>query len=209
MTDAKNAANHPTKAIPPRKASAPTKRRFDWEAVERDYRTGSMTLRELEVKHGPNNATILRRARRHGWQRDLSAAVRQATNARLIEETLQQARSAAQQGTASAVLTAAEVNARIVMSHRKRAADALQLADRARAKLLALDPADIREVAIYVQSVNTLATATRTLVEVQRKAFDMDTEAPLQPPIRELTDAQLMARAQQLLTGATPWLTIQ
>ena len=41
---------------------APGRRRLDWEAIERDYRTGKFTLRELEAKHGANNATIARRA---------------------------------------------------------------------------------------------------------------------------------------------------
>jgi hypothetical protein len=61
-------------------------------AIERDYRTGRFTLRELEVKHGTNNATIARKIKTDRvtdpsrWQRDLAAVVRQTTNAKLIQE---------------------------------------------------------------------------------------------------------------------------
>jgi len=47
----------------PQDVAAPAKlgrRRIDWEAIERDYRTDKFTLRELEAKHGTNNATIAR-----------------------------------------------------------------------------------------------------------------------------------------------------
>jgi hypothetical protein len=43
------------------KAPTAKRRALDWEAIERDYRTGRFTLRELEAKHGTNNATIARK----------------------------------------------------------------------------------------------------------------------------------------------------
>lgn len=97
---------------------APGRRRLDWEAIERDYRTGKFTLRELEAKHGANNATIARRAAKDGWSKDLAKAVRQATNAGLIAAAVQQESSKAQQNTATAVLAAAEVNTQVILRHR-------------------------------------------------------------------------------------------
>ena len=40
-------------------AAVAGKRRTDWEAVERDYRTGRFTLRELETKYEVNKQVIL------------------------------------------------------------------------------------------------------------------------------------------------------
>lgn len=97
---------------------ATTSRRADWQAVERDYRTGKFTLRELEAKHGPSNSTIARRAAREGWSQDLSAAVRQATNAKLIAATVQQECSTAQQSAAETVLAAAEIGKAVILGHR-------------------------------------------------------------------------------------------
>lgn len=95
-----------------------TKRRTDWEAVERDYRTNQYTLRELAEKHGANHATIGRRAEREGWTRDLTDAIRQATNARLITEAVQQKCDDAQQNATTAVLVAAEANVHVILKHR-------------------------------------------------------------------------------------------
>lgn len=92
--------------------------RADWEAVERDYRLGSLTLRELEAKHGASRAAIARRARAQSWTRDLTGAVRQATSAALIERMVQSAAADGQERTTDAVLAAAEVNVRVITSHR-------------------------------------------------------------------------------------------
>jgi len=91
----------------------------DIQALERDYRTGKFTLRELETKHGVNNGTIARWAAKLGWTQDLSDAIKQATNSRLIAAMVQQECSAAQQGAAEAVLVAAEVNTQVILGHRK------------------------------------------------------------------------------------------
>lgn len=103
----------------PKGVLAVGKRKTDWEAIERDYRTGKFTLRELEVKHGPNNGTISRKAEKFGWTQDLSAAIKQATNTKLIESVVAAECSKAQQNTANTVLAAAEVNKDVILGHRK------------------------------------------------------------------------------------------
>ena len=92
----------------------PQNRRPDWEAVERDYRTGRFTLRELEAKHGAGYADISRRAKREGWQKDLAAVIRQATNAALLSD----ATTKAQSDATTVVLVAAEVNKQVILGHR-------------------------------------------------------------------------------------------
>jgi len=106
-------------AAAPKGAKGVAKKRADWEAVERDYRTGKFTLRELEAKHGPNNGTISRKAEKNGWTQDLSAAIKQATNTKLIAAVIDEKCSAAQQSTANTVLAAAEVNKDVILGHRK------------------------------------------------------------------------------------------
>ena len=115
---AQSKANKPAPGEKDAGIAVPVKRRTDWEAVERDYRTGKFTLRELETKHGATNSTIARWAKRNGWSQDLSAAVRQATNAALISEIVGSECSKAQQSAADTVLAAAEVNTRVILGHR-------------------------------------------------------------------------------------------
>ncbi len=56
----------------------------DWEAIEREYRAGQLSVREIAARHGCNASTISRRAKRYGWERDLSDQVRQRAQAKAI-----------------------------------------------------------------------------------------------------------------------------
>jgi len=94
------------------------KPKTDWEAVERDYRTGTFTLRELEAKYGPDNSTISRRAEKHGWTQDLSVAIKQATNTKVIEATVAARCSKTQQEISTTILAAADVNVGVILGHR-------------------------------------------------------------------------------------------
>lgn len=101
---------------PPAKAR---RNKTDWDAVERDYRTGKFTLRELEAKHGVDNAQIARKKKERGWTQDLTDAVRQATNAMLMAEIVSNEISAAQQNVSSTIQVVAELNKQVILSHRK------------------------------------------------------------------------------------------
>ena len=115
---AQSKANKPASGKKDAGIAVPVKRRTDWEAVERDYRIDKFTLRELAKKHDANHATIARRAEREGWTKDLTGAIRQATNARVISETVQQKCDTAQQNATDTVLAAAEINTRVILGHR-------------------------------------------------------------------------------------------
>ncbi|WP_280155380.1 hypothetical protein [Piscinibacter sp. XHJ-5] len=42
---------------------------IDWIAVERDYRAGVLSLREMAHKHRCSHSSIANFAERHGWMR--------------------------------------------------------------------------------------------------------------------------------------------
>lgn len=54
-------------------------REIDWTAIELDYRAGVKTLRAIGKEFGVSNPAIVKRAKRDGWPRDLSAKIRQRT----------------------------------------------------------------------------------------------------------------------------------
>ncbi len=54
--------------------SRPTKL-VDWESVQRDYRAGLLSLRELATAHGINHVSIKKRADKEGWIRDLAEKI--------------------------------------------------------------------------------------------------------------------------------------
>jgi hypothetical protein len=43
----------------------------DWPAIEEDYRSAGLSLRQLAAKHGCHHSSIVNRAQRHGWTRGL------------------------------------------------------------------------------------------------------------------------------------------
>lgn len=56
----------------------------DWEAIERKYRAGLLSVREIAKQHDITHGAIQKRAKVCGWQRDLTAKVQQAVAAQLV-----------------------------------------------------------------------------------------------------------------------------
>lgn len=54
------------------------KKNIDWELIERDYRAGIKTLRQMADEHGVSHVTIAQRAKRYSWERDLQEKIQQA-----------------------------------------------------------------------------------------------------------------------------------
>lgn len=81
-----------------------------------------MTLRELGEKYGCDHAAIARKAKRDGWERDLTDAVKKATNAKLIQAAVNsqvnKAITKGQHEVTKTVLAAAEVNTQVILGHR-------------------------------------------------------------------------------------------
>jgi hypothetical protein len=48
----------------------------DWEAIESAYRAGLLSIREIASQHGITHGAINKRAKRDGWERDLSAKIK-------------------------------------------------------------------------------------------------------------------------------------
>jgi hypothetical protein len=104
----------PAKKAAPKGAESGKRHRIDWEAIERDYRTGRFTLRELEAKHGASYAQISRKAKELTWTKDLREVIKQATDAALLRDIATKAQSDATE----TVLVAAEANKQVILRHR-------------------------------------------------------------------------------------------
>ena len=62
---------------------------IDWEAIERDYRAGILSVREIGAKCGCTHTAINKRAKRDGWERERAA--RQQEPVRLVSDELDRA----------------------------------------------------------------------------------------------------------------------
>ena len=63
----------------------PKRKPIDWEAVEREYRAGQLSIRQIAKMYKCSPAAIVKRAAQYGWTRNLTAAVRAETERRMVE----------------------------------------------------------------------------------------------------------------------------
>ena len=146
--------------------SRPARSKYDWEAIERDYRTGKYTLRELAAKHGPCMNTIHGRVRRYGWAQDMADVVRVATQAEIARKVLaDQGYVEAAQATLQETVTAlAEIGAKVDGAHRKvlhatRGALTEMGAELAVLNKVSRDPDNVRKVAEAIRLTDEEAIA--------------------------------------------------
>lgn len=219
---------NPVALRPYRQAYVRKRKRPDWEAVERDYRTGAFSLRELGVRHGVTHSAIAAKVKQHGWTADLSRAVKAATRAKLIEADVARAVDEGRQSTTAAVLAAAEVAKQVILQHRRDIAEARALTNSLMAELQAatlnrceleallavagpgLDAAEaaavraqaMRLLSLHarVSSMERLATAMTRLQQLERRAFGLaeDGKADEGDALSHYTEAQLEAEARRL-----------
>ena len=167
--------------------------RYDWEVIKADYRTGRYSLQQLSDMHGPNKATISRKAEKEGWEKDLSQAVRQRTREKVSRAQLDAAaREVLDKSDEELVEEAASLNAAIVQGHRKHLERWRTLTDKYAALLEAqlergalsvqLKNGDVAEVDLPLDYVGkSMAAGTQALdrvVKLERQAYGMDEERP-------------------------------
>ena len=182
------------------------KKRADWEAIERDYRTGRYTLRELEGRHGVSYAEISRHSKKQGWTKDLRDIIKHATDAALLRETVTEA----QKDVTETILIAAEMNKAVILGHRTdikatRDVTAILLHELSIASLLAEDQEILSQVLAgsgaepvdeararaavqkalsitnRIQGVKALADTFDKLQVAERRAFGLDEKTGKEP----------------------------
>lgn len=65
--------------------SKPRKPQADWEAIERLYRAGMLSIREIAKQQGISHTAIQQRAKREMWARDMTKRIRNLAAAKVAE----------------------------------------------------------------------------------------------------------------------------
>jgi len=93
---------------------------IDWDAIEREYRMGVKTNRQLATDHGVQASSIGRRAEKNDWTQDKSAEVRLRAGNMLVRATANATKNATGNATPSAIeiKAAATVLTDTVLNHR-------------------------------------------------------------------------------------------
>jgi hypothetical protein len=183
----------------------------DWESVEREYRAGQLSVREIGRLHGVSHTAIAKCARKEGWTRDLAARVREEVATRLVSSEV-----AAEQ----AVDDAATRVIALVREHRQDIRSARQLVATLVAELQ--DASDnISEIEDAIEAepdsnrrrmmqkavtlparasvIASLSTALKNLVGLERQAFNMDSDTPTIKTAFTLPPEEFEAIARELI----------
>nr|BDD48030.1 hypothetical protein 3 [Halomonadaceae bacterium] len=167
------------------------RKRYDWEAIERDYRTGRYSLAELSAMYGASRSQISKRASKEGWERDLSGAVQQRTRDKVVRSTLSDEALAALDGDDQAIVEeAATLNAAVVKGHRTQLQRWRGITERYAALLesqvvkgtmeVQLKNGDVAEVDVpldYIgKSLGAGTQALERIVRLERQSYGLDAE---------------------------------
>lgn len=196
----------------------------DWEAIEREYRAGQLSVREIADQHGVSHTAINKRAKADGWTRDLAKQVRQRVSAQLVSSEVSNAN--AQQ----AVETAAARGVELVRQHRRTLSRANTIVEKLLAELeRGTDNLDVIEEEIeevtkgdtnskrrnamlkavsLPQRASTAAALSLTLknvIPLERQAFSLDApdEDQNKRSVVDLSDEALAAIASGSSSGTS------
>ncbi|MBN9448275.1 MAG: hypothetical protein J0I67_15400 [Bosea sp.] len=91
----------------------------DWEAIEREFRAGQLSTREIARQHGLSDTAIRKKARAEDWDRDLSDKVRQQARAKLVRDAGSQQGSQERRANETQTVEAAALRqVEVVRQHR-------------------------------------------------------------------------------------------
>lgn len=179
----------------------------DWEAVEREYRLGVRSLREIGQEYGVTEGGIRARARKNGWDRDLSAKVAARAETLVRKEAVRSELRSTQVANERALVEAsAEALKDVLLGHRADIRKAREVVKNLLRRLegvtnaeemdiqsliLAVgqnDPAAANGLAKVlsmpnmVQSVKGLTDALKNVIGLERQAFGLKDGESDRPP---------------------------
>lgn len=62
------------------------RRHIDWDSIEREYRAGQLSTREIAREHDVSDAAVRKKAKALGWERDLSQEVKTRVKAKVARQ---------------------------------------------------------------------------------------------------------------------------
>jgi hypothetical protein len=183
----------------------------DWERIELDYRAAIKTLRQIAEEHGITHGAINKRAKRDGWERDLSEKINAKADALVSKAAVSTPVSMETRIAEKQVIDAnAQAVAEVRLAHRhdihrgRRIANALfaELEKQTDADTVVLlselgemlrNPDDngqdklndlyqkVISLPERARTAKTLAETLRIVVDMERTAFGMDAKEPDKP----------------------------
>lgn len=147
----------------------------DWEAIERAYRAGLLSVRAIGETHGVNHATILKRAKKEDWKRDLTDQVRAATKQKVTTAVTSKGNQSKVVTDAEIIEEASDQATAVILAHRVGLAQWRSIADKL-SDALADMKVTPNNAGDYARSLNAGVDAQLKVIKGERQAYNLDTE---------------------------------
>ncbi|GAB5336271.1 hypothetical protein [Pseudomonas fluorescens] len=152
-----------------------TTKQPDWEAIERAYRAGLLSVRAIGESHGVNHATILKRAKKEDWKRDLTDQVRAATKQKVTTAVTTKSNQSKVVTDAEIIEEASDQAAAVILAHRSGLAQWRGIADKLSTVLADMDVTP-DNAGDFARSLNAGVDAQLKVIKGERQAYNLDTE---------------------------------
>lgn len=174
-------------------------RQVDWEAIEREYRAGQLSVREIARQFEITEGAIRKRAKSEGWSRPLADKVRDAVREKLVRaDGTQDGTQSPRASDADIVEQASARGLAVQLSHR-RDLEQLHGLKRILAGRLAVhlqggavDGPFIGEKESPGDLLEKLSRVTARLIPLERQAFNLDEAGGAEP--QDVKDASARER---------------
>ena len=203
------------------------KKSIDWESIEKAYRLGQLSVREIARQANIQPSSITRKAQKENWHRDMSDEIRQRTKATLIQNNRK-----SNIPTREDIEFAVQTNVEVIRSHRRDISTGRKLVSLLSSQLeeAALNRCEIEEeiveetkgqeggkpslqrrnmmikavsLPVHAGALRDLSTALKNLIPLERQAFNLDDD-PSGNAIKEILDRLSPAAKQKLSEMISP-----
>jgi hypothetical protein len=163
---------------------------IDWEAIQREYRAGIMSIREIATTHNIAPSLICRRAKKFPkqWKRDLSKRVRVAVSRKIVNSTVND--DTVNAGDEDAIVEeAADKALEVIKRHRKSLALTAEIEARIFKELKDSDN-PLMTVTSKSSSLHALVSAQEKRLKMERQAFGITDDS--KPDGEQVTGVRLI-----------------
>lgn len=175
----------------------------DWEAVERDYRAGLLSVREIAATFKISHTAIQKRAKSQGWERDLKAKIAAKADALVAKAEVAKEVATKALATEKGIVDAnAQAIATVRMAHRTDIGRSRKIANKMLEELEAMtdENGTLREIIAQLKDgddvpgamlelaqkmaglpnrskiMKELSETLKTLIGLERQAYNLESE---------------------------------
>ena len=153
------------------------KQQPDWEAINGLYRAGLLSVRAIAERHNISDTAIRSKAKKNGWQRDLTEQVRQAVKAKVVRAEVRTSGSHEPVPRTDEQIVEDESTeaAAILLQHRIYLSRWSEIADKLAASMKDMDVTPETQ-GDFARALNAGVDAQLKVIKGQRQAYNLDTE---------------------------------